>query len=64
MNSTIDTLITGNSGAQFPLEIRQFVYLAEEPTMTYGGYAIIEVYNADTGDYVRSERVDIAKNDI
>lgn len=61
LNSSVDTLITGEMGAQFPLEIREYIYLADNPTATYGGYSVIQVYNADTGAYVESNRQQIAK---
>lgn len=60
LNNAVDMLITGEAyGTTTPLLVREYTFLANEPTATYGGYVIVEVYNSNTGSYIRSERHNI-----
>ncbi|MBC1457831.1 hypothetical protein [Listeria newyorkensis] len=62
----ITQLISGKVGAQFPVQVGTYVYLADSKhrTQTYAGYRLVIVKNANTGKTIKSTKYLIAKTGI
>lgn len=59
--SAVETLFTGDSGAQFNINVKTYVYKSGSPTSTYWGYGIIVFSNAKTGKSLTTKKIIIGK---
>ena len=59
--SAVETLFTGDSGAQFAINVKTYVYKSGSPTSTYWGYGLIVFSNAKTGKSLTTKKIIIGK---
>lgn len=62
--STVSTLFTGDSGAQYPILVKETYYKANKPTSTYGGFVEILMYNKTTGKYLTTKKTIVGKTGV
>ena len=59
--SSVETLFSGDSGAQFAINVKTYVYKSGSPTSTYWGYGLIVFSNAKTGKSLTTKKIIIGK---